>query len=331
MVDRAGGAASLSFDNEGPPDITEIVLCVGGNGRVSGGSSWRAKKQTLGDGAHHGANHGGTSTYPTVRPNSPFVHLVSSETSDERAPGGGNVLAGGRLDLAVRCLPLGTWTVGDNLLPMLSFPSILRTNSFPHRKCILCDVENFICFILHVQDKSLNSLLSSTTTGNFLGGGEVASLSPPPLVGKMMGFGMFQKAPIASHANPRVDNPSPTPTATTLGVSEGPTPSTATGNSPGGGDLAISSPPPMVVKITGSGPFRKVSKPSDANPRVKNPSTSLPPSPPKKERMKTARKGPSSVQMGPWWGSPPTPTFQGQGVGSDFFLRPNRLQRRIEG
>ena len=222
MVDRAGGASSLSFDNEGPPDNTEIVLCVGGNGRVSGGSSWRVKKQTLGDGAHRGANHGGTSTYPTVRPNSPFVHLVSSETSEERAPGGGNVLAGGRLDLAVRCLPPGTWTVGDNLLlPVLSFPSILRTNSFSNCKCILCDVENFICFLLCVQDDGLTSLLSSTTTGNFLGGGEVASLSPPPLVGKMMGFGMFQKAPIASHANPRVDNPSPTPTPTTLGVGEG--------------------------------------------------------------------------------------------------------------
>ena len=84
---------------------------------------------------------------------------------------------------------------------------------------------------------------------------------------------MFLKTPIASHTNPRVEDPSPTPTATHLGVGEGPTPSTATGDDLGGGDLAISSPPPMVVKITGSGPFRKVSKPSDANPRVKNPST----------------------------------------------------------
>ena len=35
MVDRAGGAASLSFDNEGPPGIMEIVLCIGGNGWVA--------------------------------------------------------------------------------------------------------------------------------------------------------------------------------------------------------------------------------------------------------------------------------------------------------
>ena len=45
MVDWAGCAASLSFDNEGPSGIMEIVLCVGGNGRVIGGSSWRAKKK----------------------------------------------------------------------------------------------------------------------------------------------------------------------------------------------------------------------------------------------------------------------------------------------
>ena len=94
-------------------------------------------------------------------------------------------------------------------------------------------------------------------------------------MGKMTGFGMFLKTPIASHTNPRVEDPSPTPTATTLGVGEGPTPSTATGDSPGGGDLAISSPPPMMVKITGFGPFRKVSKPFVADPKVKD----LPPTP----------------------------------------------------
>ena len=34
MVDQAGGATLLFFDNEGPPGITEIVFCIGSDGWV---------------------------------------------------------------------------------------------------------------------------------------------------------------------------------------------------------------------------------------------------------------------------------------------------------